>query len=158
MVGRGEGTKGKSTGHCILRGRSQTLGSHPATAQSPSGLSPPWDCPCSLVSPALPNRPGSSLRMSSKPGTWGFPLLYPCNYVMGTMVPPLKACCARVGMSITGPGCMHSQETTEPSTCQLHAGHGGALRWVDHSDPSRLCLFICLLIFIFIYLFDCVRF
>lgn len=115
MVGRGEGTKGKSTGHCILRGRSQTLGSHPATAQSPSGLSRPWDCSCSLVSPALPERPGSGLRMSSEPGTWGFPLLYPRIYAMGTTVHPLKACCARVGMSITGPGCTHSQETTEPS-------------------------------------------
>ena len=115
MVGRGEGTKGKSTGHCLLRGRSQTLRSHPTTAQSPSGLSQPWDCPCSLVSPALPDRPVSGLRMSSESGTWGFSLLYPRNCVIGTTVPPLKACCARMGMGITGPGCMHSQEMTQPS-------------------------------------------
>ena len=97
MISWGEGTKGKSTGHCILRGRSQTLGSHPATAQSPSGLSRPWDCPCSLVSPALPDRPGSGLRMSSEPGTWGFPLIYPRIYAMGTTVHPLKACCSPGG-------------------------------------------------------------
>lgn len=68
MVGRGERTKGESTGHCILRGRSQTLRSHPAAAQSPSGLSQLWDCPCSLVPPPPPTRPGSCLRREGHRG------------------------------------------------------------------------------------------
>lgn len=112
MVGRGEGTKGESTGHCILRGHSQTLRSHPATAQSPSGPFQPWDCPCSLVSPPLPGRPGSGLRKSYK-GALGFPLLYPANCVIWISCAPSRSLCSRVG--ITGPGCIHSQEMTEPS-------------------------------------------
>lgn len=93
MVGRREGTKGESTGHCILRGRSQTLRSHPAEAQSPSGLSQPWDCPCFLVPPPLPpdQGPASGGKAAGvqelRAGHLGAPIALPGNCDLGLVVP-----------------------------------------------------------------------
>lgn len=141
MVGRGERTKGESTGHCILRGRSQTPRSHPAEAQSPSGLSQPWHCPCSLVPLPPPTRPGSWLRREGhrvqefRAGCLGVPAALPQSLRPWANRSPLAACCPR-GAS-TDQGSLIHKWRQNPPACQLCTGHGVGVVNTGPGGPLR---------------------